>query len=299
MILVKILGLFGLFKLILWLYGYLRGLFFLKKVGLSHRYGANSWAVVSGASDGIGLEYCRRLVKEGFNIVMISRDLEKLEQKKEELKLLNGNIQILVIAKDFTGSDKAVFFKDIGEKLKGLDISIVINNVGLSIEKDFYELETKEIKDMFAVNVLAHFGLTKLLVPQLQKRQHRGVLVEVISVGSLLAIPKFQVYIASKALLHSMVDGQSFYLPDSKVDVLHVQPGLVSTNMSHRKPGENIAVDYVQTREAHADGVFLALGNSVHTFGAFYHRLLWPLLSAIFELVPRDWLYHWGKAAEL
>jgi 17beta-estradiol 17-dehydrogenase / very-long-chain 3-oxoacyl-CoA reductase len=68
----------------------------MKELNLLERYkqnrGGSLWAVVTGATDGIGLEFCKQLAKRGFNIVMISRTQEKLVQKSEEIRKINKSI---------------------------------------------------------------------------------------------------------------------------------------------------------------------------------------------------------------
>ena len=102
----------------------------------TERYGVDSWAVVTGASDGIGLAAARHLAKQGFNIVLIARDLTKLNKAAKDLQLLSQKvgkeIQTRVIVIDFTKvKDDTNFYENIYVRnLADIDISILINNVG-------------------------------------------------------------------------------------------------------------------------------------------------------------------------
>uniref|UniRef100_A0A8C8ZD63 17beta-estradiol 17-dehydrogenase n=1 Tax=Prolemur simus TaxID=1328070 RepID=A0A8C8ZD63_PROSS len=85
------------------------------------------WAVITGAGDGIGKAYSFELAKHGFNIVLISRTLEKLQDIATEIEWTTGN-SVKIIQADFTKDD---IYEHIKEKLKGLEIGILVNNVGM------------------------------------------------------------------------------------------------------------------------------------------------------------------------
>ena len=130
----------GVFTLACWLYRtcdvWGRSLGFGTRCTLA-RYGADSWAVVTGATDGIGKECARYLANEGFNIVLISRTLSKLEAVAKEIQLEakeNGkHINTRVVKLDFTDNfDAPTFAKLYKENLKDLEISILVNNVGMA-----------------------------------------------------------------------------------------------------------------------------------------------------------------------
>lgn len=107
---------------------------------LKKRYGENTWAVVTGASDGIGAEYCRGLALEGFNIALVSRTLSKLQSVEHELRRINPKIQTKIVQADFSGNATQSFYDNIYNQLRGLDISILINNAGLMTNKLFEDL---------------------------------------------------------------------------------------------------------------------------------------------------------------
>ena len=66
------------------------------------RYGEGSWVLVTGASDGIGKEFCLEFARQGFNIVIVGRNIEKCQQVKEEIFLQNSNIKTKIIIVDFS-----------------------------------------------------------------------------------------------------------------------------------------------------------------------------------------------------
>ncbi|KAF4019495.1 hypothetical protein G4228_011325 [Cervus hanglu yarkandensis] len=92
---------------------------FLKSMG--------EWAVITGAGDGIGKAYSFELARQGFNVVLISRTLEKLQAIAAEIEWTIGST-VKIIQADFTKDD---IYEYIKEKLKGLEIGILVNNVGM------------------------------------------------------------------------------------------------------------------------------------------------------------------------
>jgi len=95
----------------------------------------NSWAIVTGASEGIGLGFVEQLALLGFNVILISRTESKLVAKVKELKQKYPNRDFNYIAKDFTQGSSLSFYQEIFDFCKKLDVSLLVNNVGGSFDK--------------------------------------------------------------------------------------------------------------------------------------------------------------------
>jgi len=112
---------------------------------LSERYGKGSWAVVTGGSDGIGLAMCKELARRDFNIVIVARNPEKMEDAAKEIKSVNQGCQVRKVTFDFTDTvEHAVewYQKGIIDKISDLDISILVNNAGYMQPGDFERVST-------------------------------------------------------------------------------------------------------------------------------------------------------------
>ncbi|KAM5171244.1 17-beta-hydroxysteroid dehydrogenase type 3-like isoform 2-T2 [Mantella aurantiaca] len=112
------------------------------------KYGG--WAVITGATDGIGKSYAKELAKMGFNVVLISRTLEKLKKVAAEIEQQSG-CKAKIIQADFTGG--AEIYPKIEEGLKDMDIGILVNNVGMAhVEVVFHALDdlNKVFMDFFS-----------------------------------------------------------------------------------------------------------------------------------------------------
>jgi 17beta-estradiol 17-dehydrogenase / very-long-chain 3-oxoacyl-CoA reductase len=86
--------------------------FLRKKLNLKKRYAksGDEWIVVTGASDGIGAEYCKEFAKDGFNIVLVSRTLSKLKSVESQLQKLNPKIKTRIVQADFNGNSNMEYY---------------------------------------------------------------------------------------------------------------------------------------------------------------------------------------------
>jgi short-subunit dehydrogenase len=121
------------------------------------RYGdktapGGSWAVVTGASDGIGAEFCRQLARDGFNIALVSRTLSKLQSVEKEVKAINPNVKTRIVQADFAGNANLPFYENLYKQLDDLDIAILINNAGVMHVGPFEALSVQKMKDTLDVD---------------------------------------------------------------------------------------------------------------------------------------------------
>ncbi len=134
----------GTTQLISFLYGlylFVNKHIFRKRHDLLQRYAGGqtgqAWAVVTGASDGIGAAFCEELARIGFNIALVSRTLSKLETVEKLCKLANPKIKTRIVQADFSNTNRPKekdvlgFYEDLKKKLEDLDIAILVNNAGV------------------------------------------------------------------------------------------------------------------------------------------------------------------------
>lgn len=114
------------------MYGLIR-----KRKNLKKRYGDKSWVFITGSSDGIGKALAFSFAKEGFNIVLSARTLEKLEKVSEELKSTYPEVETKILRADYKRAIDSEYVKDLLDEIVHLDISIAVNNVGLDV-LDYY-----------------------------------------------------------------------------------------------------------------------------------------------------------------
>jgi len=199
---------------------------------LLERYGKGSWAVITGPTAGLGSEYANQLAQLGFNIVLLGRNKELLEAKEFQLRTLVGqSIQIKIIQTDFVNSTEEGFFDKIQEELRGLDVSVLVNNVGTAIGTPMHESPDYAVLELMKVNTVTAVLLTKGLLPYFLLRKNRSAVINVTSVNSIVAVKGYSYYNASKSFLDMLARILQIQYQD-KVDFLSVRHGTVATRMN-------------------------------------------------------------------
>jgi len=186
------------------------------------------YALVTGASAGIGQELARVLVANRFNLVLLARSRDKLEELARELKADHGT-NVSIIAADLAepAAAQAVF-----DSLKnaGTQIDLLVNNAGLLLEGRFGAMGLDEQMRMLQVNVVALTALTRLFLPPMLER-NQGRILNVASTGAFTPVPNLAVYTSSKAYVLSFGEALSQELSSSKVTVTTLCPGVTDTGM--------------------------------------------------------------------
>lgn len=196
------------------------------------KYGPKgSWAVVTGASDGLGKEYAKQLAAKGFNIVLVSRTQSKLDALASEL----SGVQTKVLAMDYSQNNDADYAR-LAELVENLDVAILVNNVGQShsIPTAFIETEKKELQDIVTINCLGTLKTTQIIAPGMAKRR-RGLILTMGSFGGWMPIPFLATYSGSKAFLQHWSSALAGEMKEHEVDVHLVLSYLVCSAMSKVK----------------------------------------------------------------
>jgi len=129
---------------------------------LTRSYG--EWAVVTGATDGIGLAMCKEFAKKGMNIVLVSRTLSKLEDKAQEITDKFPNIEVKYLQVDFSDINEPSVRGVIAKFLEDLNVGVLVNNVGVSypFPKYFHELTDSEVAALTTLNADSTTWMTRL-----------------------------------------------------------------------------------------------------------------------------------------
>ncbi|KAL1487052.1 hypothetical protein MTO96_008356 [Rhipicephalus appendiculatus] len=195
------------------------------------------WAVVTGASDGIGKAYCEELAARGLNIVLISRTLEKLEAVAHDIEEAS-NVKTKVIAVDFTSSGD--IYSTIRRELQGLEIGVLAQ----------FLMVTRSWRVSSGPNCVAATMMTRIVLPQMDERR-RGVIINVSSISAMHPLPLLSAYAASKAYLDNLSQGLHAEYKDRGIFIQSVMPAYVSTKMSKiRKATYMVPTATTYVREA-------------------------------------------------
>ena len=182
-------------------------------------------ALITGASSGIGRDIARYLSQKGYDLVIVARRQNLLEELKKELKT---NVQVEVM----DVSDKNNCYK-LAEKYP--DIDVLINNAGFGKYGEFTKIDIEEELDMINTNIVAVQFLTKLYLKNMEEK-NKGYILNVASVAGLMqGGPLMTTYYASKSYIVSMTRGisEELKIKNSDVHVCVLCPGPVATNFNN------------------------------------------------------------------
>lgn len=189
--------------------------------------------MVTGATSGIGKAYAHELARRGLNIVLISRDLNKLEREAKEIERLHGK-STRVIQVDFTGGLE--IYEAIEAGLKDLEIGVLVNNVGRSYTRDLRKLLDcedigKKILDVINCNMLSVAQMTRIVLPQMVARA-KGIIINISSSADSRPCPYLAIYAASKAFVRSFSAAVGAEYSSKGILMQTVSPLVVETNMT-------------------------------------------------------------------
>lgn len=188
-----ILILLGLYSVLNFLAKFFLGIWnaFLRPGVNLRKYG--NWAIVTGATDGIGRGYAKQLAKRRINLILVSRSEEKLKETSEELSKKHG-VSIETVSIDLTASDLETALKPLEKLVADLDVGILINNAGMSypFAQYLHEVDDELITKLLKINVEAVTRLSKLVIPGMLKRR-KGAIVNIGS-GAATVLPSDPLY---------------------------------------------------------------------------------------------------------
>ncbi|MEE8311061.1 MAG: SDR family oxidoreductase [Candidatus Binatia bacterium] len=199
-----------------------RDYFVPRTLKLRERYG--DWALVTGASAGIGAEFARALAREGISSVLVARRKARLTELAAELER-NWNVGTRVVQADLTTAEGPA---DIAEAVADLEIGLLVNNAGVGYAGRFESQDLDRLRDMITLNCMAPVELTHRLVPPMIARG-RGALVIVGSAAGRQPIPFLGVYSATKSFDNLLGEALWVELADRGIDVTVLMPGPVAT----------------------------------------------------------------------
>lgn len=243
---------------------------------LKSKYG--EWAIITGASSGIGLELATQLATSGFNLVINSRHLDKLQEVEKQLKSLS-KIEIKIAASDVSeseGIDKII------QASQGLNIGLLVVSAGYGTSGLFTDGSLHSEINMLRVNCEALLSITHYYSQQFVQ-QKRGGIILMSSMVAFQGTPYSANYAATKAYVQTLAEALAVELKPFGVDVLAAAPGPVESGFSKRA---NMKMSMSLTPEQVGIPILKALGRKTTVLPGFLTKLLVYSLRT----VPR-----WGK----
>ncbi len=194
-----------------------------------------SWALVTGASAGMGRAIAQALAARGVNLLLNARREDRLLALREELYGKHG-VRVEPLAFDIRD------LKQCESALKGKadlvsEVSILVNNAGLGRGAGpMYEGSIDDWEQTIDTNIKGLLYMTRLILPQMVKR-NAGHVVNIGSVGGRWTLPGSVVYCATKFAVRAITDGLRMDLTGKKIRVTNIEPGMVKTEFSLVRAG--------------------------------------------------------------
>jgi 17beta-estradiol 17-dehydrogenase / very-long-chain 3-oxoacyl-CoA reductase len=254
------------------------------------KYGA--WAVVTGATDGIGLAIANELArKQNLNIVLIARDNAKLAAAAADIEK-EAKVQTQTIQVDFSNFDGAAQAR-VRAAVKDLDVGVLINNVGQSYNfpQYFNELEDDIVASLIDLNIQSTTKMIRCVLP-IMMAKNRGAIVNMSSGSSLLGAPLLAEYAATKSYVNALSVGLHYEYKSKGIDVQVQTPLYVATKLAKIR---NSSLTVPSTR-AFAKASVRAIGYEPMTAPFWAHALMLYVASWLPESIVSKYVAGMHKA---
>ena len=193
-------------------------------------------ALITGASGGIGYELAKLFAKDHYNLVLVARSSDKLNQVASQLRQQFGlNVEAMALDLAEDQSVKMLFEHLKGEKL---EVDVLVNNAGFGVFGEFAEMPEEEVLGQVQLNVVALTHLTRLFLPAMIARR-QGKIMNVASTAAFQPGPLMAVYYATKAYVLSFSEALANEVAGTGVVVSCFCPGATDTGFQKRAGIEN------------------------------------------------------------
>ncbi len=238
---------------------------------------SGKWALVTGASAGIGAALAQELARGGTNLILTARRRDRLEELSQKLVAAH-KVQTKIFVADLTQADapETIFQFTKGQ---GIEIELLVNNAGFGAYGEFPTVDPRKLTDMVQVNCAAVVHLTRLYLPEMVARKHGDVLI-VASTASFQSVPYISTYAATKAFDLLFAEGLAEEMKPYGVRVCALCPGStesefaevagqthIAATRANRETAEKVARTGLRALAVGKSYVISGLGNYLGVLG--------------------------------
>jgi short-subunit dehydrogenase len=200
----------------------------------------NRYALITGATSGIGFELAKLFAKDSYNLILVARSKQRLQQVTDELKQ-SFSVEVTPIEKDLFNPGAALeLYNEVNEM--GIVVDVLVNDAGQGEWGPFVETDLQRDIDIVQLNIISLMTLTKLYLHDMVLRDD-GKILQVGSEAGTTPIPLLAVYSATKAFVLSFSAALVNELQDTNITVTALLPGATDTDFFH-KAGQEDTVGY-------------------------------------------------------
>lgn len=188
---------------------------------------ADHWALVTGASSGIGAEFARQLAARGMHLILAARREQALKERAEELHRLHGTKCEIIVADLSLPAEPARLLAEV--ERRGLTIELLVNNAGFGYRGEIETTDIPRVLELIQVNISALTELTLRVLPGMMHRGHGGV-INIGSVAGFQPVGYMAAYAASKAYVLHFSEALWAEAREKGVTVTTLCPGSTRTD---------------------------------------------------------------------
>ncbi len=214
-------------------------------------------ALITGASSGLGVEYAQQLASSCSSMILVARRGDLLAELESELQESHPDLKVFCIQVDLSLHEQRLGLVEMIEELS-LVPDLLVNNAGLGDYGTFTSADWSKLDDTIQVNMTALTHLTHCFLPGMIE-QGNGNIMNVSSVASMLPIPDFSVYAATKAYVTSFSEALRLEVKEFGIRIIAVCPGPVRTGF-----GKVAMRDGAADRLPSRDGFYTTKEQVVH-----------------------------------
>ncbi len=198
-------------------------------------------ALITGASSGIGQELAKLFAKDGYNLILVARSEDKLNQLADDFKTTYGLDQVTVIGKDLSTENAAQELYD-DVKSRGFTVNVLVNDAGLSTYGKFAnETDWETEKKIIHLNTVTLTHLTKLFLKEMVQR-NEGKILNLASLVSITPNPLMSVYAATKAYVYNFTASLVNELKGTNVTATALMPNATDTDFFNKAGAQDTKV---------------------------------------------------------
>ncbi|XP_058192739.1 very-long-chain 3-oxoacyl-CoA reductase-like protein At1g24470 [Rhododendron vialii] len=249
-----------------------------------------SWALITGSTDGIGKAFAFQLAQNGLDLILVSRNSPKLNSVSSEIQAKYPRTKVKVVVVDFSGDVKEGAGA-VEEVVRGLDVGILVNNVGVSYPaaRFFSEVEEEVWRKVVRVNLEGTTRVTRAVLGGMVERK-RGAIVSIGS-GAAIVVPShplYAIYAATKAYIDKISRCLYVEYKQFGIDVQCQVPLYVSTKMASRIALIERSSFFIPSADNYAQAAVQQIGYGPRCTPYWTHSVQWFLASLLPESVL-DW----------
>ncbi len=240
-----------------------------------------AYAIITGASSGIGYEMADILAAKGYPIILVARREDRLQKLKAEL-LAKYNCTVEIVVMDLSSENAPVELYN-HTKAANWEVEILINNAGFGMQSHFLEQSMERMSEMVRLNIISLTHVTNLYAQDFINRGS-GKILQVASAAAFVPTPFVAIYSATKAYVSHFSDALHYELRNTGVTLTTLYPGFTATEfatVSNAKTPWIVQVTQTKAREVAEAGINAmlkgkktAIPGAFNKVSAFFTRVL-------------------------